>query len=251
MTEKPKGPRVLVTGASSFLGQFVVHELKKEGCEVFEVDRSHGFNLLLETDALTALLASHPEIVIHLAASSGQNSQNQGMIFRDTLKMGMNVLDATTLAGAKFVTVASRSIYSTAAFFTKSNVKIIQESLLHVGGASDATGEARRALFAACSRYQAQYRRPYAFLVLPPIYGPAQPRWGAQDEGRGIGFMVNAILDLASEPEFSFSGMTAGDVLDGLFIQDAAKTVVKAALELEHDGLVNLGGVQTATRGGR
>lgn len=249
MTEKRPAPRVLVTGASSYLGQFVVHELKTQGCEVFEVDRSHGFNLLLETEVLTAVLVSKPEIVIHLAASSGQIPENQGMIFRDTLRMGMNVLDAALLAGAKFVTVSSKSIYSTPSFFAKSNVKVLPEGIMHLGPACDAMGDARRALLGACSRYQAQYHRPYAFLVLPPLYGPAQPRWGAQQEGRGIGFMVSSILELASEPEFSFSGMTPGDLLDGLFIQDAAKGIVKAAMELEHDGLVNLGGVETATRG--
>lgn len=249
MNQKRIPPRVLVTGASSFLGQFVVHELKTMGHEVFQVDRTHGFNLLLETETLTAFLVSRPEIVIHLAASSGQNVSNQGSIFRDTLKMGMNVLDATMLSGAKFMTVASRSIYSNTPFLAKSNVKVIQEGLLHIGAASDAVGEARRAILTACSRYQAQYQRPYAFVVLPPLYGPGQPKWGALEEGRGIGFMANCILDLASEPEFSFSGMTAGDILDGIFIQDAAKAVVKAALELEHDGLVNLGGAPTATRG--
>lgn len=249
MTEQVKNPRVLVTGASSYLGQFVVHELKTQGCVVVEVDRNHGFNLLLETECLTAILASRPDFVIHLAASSGQNPIMQGTVFRDTLKMGMNVLDATMLAGAKFLTVASKSIYSVPSFFAKSNVKVIQESLVHLGPAVDALGEARRALLAACTRYKAQYARPYAFLVLPPVYGPAQPRWGALEEGRSIGFMASSIVDLATEPEFSFSGLTAGDMLDGLFIQDAAKGIVQAAFELEHDGLVNLGGVPTATRG--
>jgi GDP-L-fucose synthase len=249
MNQKQLPQRVLVTGASSFLGQFVVHELKTMGLEVFQVDRRNGFNLLLETETLAAFMVSRPEIVIHLAASSGQNHSNQGTIFRDTLKMGMNVLDSTMLAGAKFVTVASKSIYSKTPFFAKSNVKVIQEALLHIGAASDAVGEARRALLAACSRYQAQYQRPYAFLVLPPLYGPGQPKCGALEEGRGIGFMANCILDLANEPEFSFSGMTSGDILDGIFIQDAAKAIVQAALELEHDGLVNLGGTPTATRG--
>lgn len=243
--KQKQAPRVLVTGASSFLGHFVVHELKTAGCEVVEVDRRNGFNLLLETEALTAVLASRPEIVIHLAAASGQGPERQGVAFRDTLKMGMNVLDATMLAGAKFMTVTSRSIYSTSKFFAGSNVKVLQEALLHVGGASDAIGEARRALLSACSRYLAQYHRPYAFLALPPLYGPAQP----PEEGRGIGFLVSSILELASEPEFSFAGMTAGDPMEGLFIQDAAKAVVKAAFDLEHDGLVNLGGGETATRG--
>lgn len=232
--------RVLVTGASGFLGQFVCHELKNAGCEVIKVCRSTGFNLLYEAETLTAILTARPQVVIHLAAAMcGPNEQGQS--FRDTLKMGMNVLDASLLAGAKFVTVAPRSIYAAPSMFGGSKIKSIAESFLHVGPATDAYGDAKRALASACSRYHAQYKLPYAFLALAPVYGPMQMSWAlGPGLSTGIGFMIKSILDLSTEPEFAFSGFSGDEVIEHLFIQDAAKAIVKAALTAEHDGIVNI-----------
>lgn len=245
MNGKASGSRVLVTGATGFLGQFVCHELKQLGCEVVRVSRSSGFHLETETSALTAILTARPSIVIHLASASEVCAQVEpASAFRETLNMGMNVLNASLLAGAKFVGVSSRSIYASSEFLTKSGVKSLKEAYLHMGAPADALGDARRALLAACTRYHGQYQRPYAFLVLPPLYGPMQ-----RNSSRGVGFMINSILDLSSEPEFAFSGMMSGELMESLFIQDAAKAIINAAFELEIDGIVNIPGNDPTTRG--
>lgn len=249
MNSDTPNPRVLVTGTSGFLGQFVCHELKTMGCEVIKLCRSTGFNLLYEAQALTAILTTKPQVVIHLAGVTLAPPEEQGASFRDNLKMGMNVLDASLLAGAKFVTVAPRSIYAAAPIFSGSKFKAIPETCLHVGPAADAQGDAKRALAAACSRYYGQYKLPYAFLVLAPLYGPMQMDWNfGVGYNTGIGFMVKSILDLSTEPEFAFSGFSGDETLEYLFIQDAAKAIVKAAMSLEHDGIVNIASGETTTR---
>lgn len=235
------GTRVLVTGANSFLGQFVCHELKELGCEIVKVSRSSGFNLLQETQVLKAVLTTKPQMVIHLAGVTLSPPEEQASSFRDNLAMGMHVLDASLLAGAKFVTVAPRSIYAPAQMFTGSKFKAIPETCLHVGPPSDGMGDAKRALAMACARYHAQYKMPYAFLALAPLYGPMQMDWHfGVGYNTGVGFMIKSILDLSTEPEFAFSGFSGSDSIEYLFIQDAAKAVVKAAMSLEHDGIVNI-----------
>lgn len=247
MNSDTPNPRVLVTGTSGFLGQFVCHELKTLGCEVIKICRSTGFNLLYEAQALTAILTTKPQVVIHLAGVT--LADEQGASFRDNLKMGMHVLDASLLAGAKFVTVAPRSIYAAAPVFSGSKFKAIPETCLHVGPAADAQGDAKRTLAAACSRYYAQYKLPYAFLVLAPLYGPMQMGWSfGVGYNTGIGFMVKSILDLSTEPEFAFSGFSGAETLEYLFIQDASKAIVKAAMSLEHDGIMNIASGETMTR---
>lgn len=242
------GTRVLVTGANSFLGQFVCHELKELGCEIIKVSRSTGFNLLDQCQALTSILATKPQIVIHLSGLTLQ-LEGQASSFRDNLKMGMNVLDASLLAGAKFVTVTPRTIYAQPQMFAGSKFKAIPETCLHVGPPSDGMGDAKRALAMACARYHTQYKMPYAFLALAPLYGPMQMDWHfGVGFSTGVGFMVKSILDLSTEPEFAFSGLSGGDEIEYLFIQDAAKAVVKAAMSLTHDGLVNIAGGVTIER---
>jgi Nucleoside-diphosphate-sugar epimerases len=249
MDNPAAGIRVLVTGATGFLGQFVCHELKALGCEIIKISRSNGFNLLHETQALTAILTTKPQIVIHLAAATLYPPEEQGSSFRDNLKMGMNVLDATVLAGAKFVTVAPRSIYAPAQMFAGSKMKSIPETCLHVGPPTDGQGDAKRALLTACTRYNAQYKLPYSFLVLSPLYGPMQmdSNFGIGYH-TGLGFMVKSILDLSTEPEFAFSGFSGTEEIESLFIQDAAKAVVKAALSLDHSGILNIAGGEMIER---
>lgn len=249
MTSDPLGVRVLVTGASGFLGQFVCHELKTLGCHVIKISRGSGFNLLYESQALTSILTTKPAVVIHLAGFTLYPPEEQASSFRDNLKLGMNVLDASLLAGAKFVTVAPRSIYAPAAMFTGSKFKAIPETCLHVGAPSNGMGDAKRALAMACSRYHSQYKNPYAFLVLAPLYGPMQMDWNfGQGYNTGIGFMVKSILDLSTEPEFAFSGLSGTEQMEYLFIHDAAKAIVKAAMEIEHDGIINIASGETIER---
>lgn len=249
MADSATGVRVMVTGASGFLGQFVCHELKTLGCEVIKISRGSGFNLVYEAQALTAILTTKPQVVIHLAGMTLYPPEEQGASFRDNLKIGMNVLDASLLAGAKFVTVAPRSIYAPAAMFTGSKFKAIPETCLHVGAPSDGMGDAKRALAMACSRYHAQYKIPYAFLVLAPLYGPMQMSWNlGPGYHTGLGFMVKSILDLSTEPEFAFAGISGDEEIECLFIQDAAKAIVKAAMSLEHDGVVNIASGETIER---
>jgi nucleoside-diphosphate-sugar epimerase len=249
MESSAAGIRVLVTGSSGFLGQFVCHELKILGCEVIKVCRSTGFNLLSEPETLTAILTAKPQVVIHLAGVTLLPPEEQGASFRDNLKMGMNVLDASLLAGAKFVTVASRSIYAMPAMFSGSKFKAIPETCLHVGPPADAQGDAKRALMMACSRYHAQYKMPYAFLVLAPLYGPMQMSWNfGVGFSTGVGFMVKSILDLSTEPEFAFSGFSGEELIEHLFIGDAAKAIVQAALSLEPTGVVNIASGEATSR---
>lgn len=231
MKKVAPGTRVLVTGSSGFLGSHVVQELRALGCDVIGVCRSTGFDLLRETDALTAILTAKPSVVIHLAAPV-VHPQNDGSTFHDTLKMGMNVLDATAIIGAKFVTVAPRTIYAPSSFFALASVKGIVETHLSFGAPADAQGEAKQAIAYACKRYHGQYNRPYSILVLSSLYGASF--------GTEIGRMIKGIHDCMTEPEFWFSGMHGEDKVEHLFVEDAAKAVVMASLENIPSGVMNI-----------
>lgn len=234
--------RVLVTGYSGFLGRHVVKQLKGEGCEVVQISRGMGFNLLHETDALTAILSARPSVVIHLAAPAKAGNMFGGVSFRDTLKMGMNVLDASALVGAKFVTVTPRSIYSpNLPLLFKNNFKGILESYLDLGKPESAEGEAKQALLNGARRYKAQYGLSSVMLVLPPLYGDSFHT--------EVGVMMAGIHECRKEPEFCFDEMHAEDMIDHVFVQDAAQAIVRAALNDVKGDFMNVVSPDQMTRG--
>lgn len=245
MNNRARGSRVLVTGSGGFLGQYVVNDLMAQGCEIIP---ARGFDLLQETQALTAILTTRPEIVIHLAAPVPRSEKEQATAFRETLRMGMNVLDASVLAGAKFVTVAPKTVYSNPSYFGAAMAgQSLPETYLHLGPAADGVGEAKRAIAAACGRYQEQHGRSYIFAVLSPLYGPFEPE-SRYSKKKGVGFMVKSILDCSEMPEFAFSGMHADEDVECLYVQDAAQAIVKAALTCDRDGILNIAATDIVRR---
>lgn len=239
-----KAIRVVVTNASSFLGRYVTRVLSQADCEILEV--GSDFNLTSEAEVLTAILTGRPEVVIHLERNHVQ-SQAPGTAFRDTLKSGMNVLDAATLIGAKYVTVAPRSIYADDSFFVSilKNQKTINESYLNIGTPSDMVGDAKLAILAACRHYNQQYKTNYSMLVLPPLYGP--------DRSTLLGSMVQALGEYkmltesekeekgSEQKNFRFLDMSEDEVVGHLFVNDAAIAVLKASLLEIPSGIFNVG----------
>ena len=92
--------KVLVSGATGFLGGHLVHRLREEGAEV-TAPSSRECDLL-DADNASRLLSSSPRYVFHLAArvgGIGANRERPADLYLDNLLMGTFVLDSALQAG--------------------------------------------------------------------------------------------------------------------------------------------------------
>jgi GDP-4-dehydro-6-deoxy-D-mannose reductase len=108
--------RALVTGSSGFAGRHLVAHLEAVGDAVSGLDRSEGVDLTNDRAVATALDATRPEVVYHLAGFSDVGaSWKQPREAFDANAIGtMNLLRAAESAGVRrVVVVGSADVYGT------------------------------------------------------------------------------------------------------------------------------------------
>lgn len=103
MVDELDGMRVLVTGARGFVGRHLCRKLQEANASIFLFSRILGFDFTHEAKAMAAVLACKPDTVIHLAAPPFKAPSSSWI--RDSLLMGMNLMTACSISGAKLVLV--------------------------------------------------------------------------------------------------------------------------------------------------
>lgn len=239
------GTRVLVTGGTGFLGQYVSQEVERLGAKVLPIGRKL-YDLRNETDALSVMLSARPDVVIHLAAKVGGIGANMAApatFFRENMVMGLNMIHATAVAGAKLVMVG------TVCSYPKFSPVPFKEADFWNGYPEDTNapyGVAKKALFVMCRAYRQQHGLKYAYLVPANMYGP----FDHFDEGAShvIPALIRRFTEAkeANLPEVVCWG-TGKATRSFLFASDAAAAIAKACVVLDHDDIVNLpGGPETS-----
>ncbi len=105
--------RILLTGANGFVGRAVHAALVGQGCRHLLTPGRHECNLLCEKDVTTYMTAHCPDIVIHVAASTGGiawNAAHGSIAFEENMRMAVHMLSAAATAGCAHVTYLSTSI---------------------------------------------------------------------------------------------------------------------------------------------
>lgn len=217
--------RVLLTGATGFLGKYVARELKGADAEVIETSKTIGYDLRNESEALTCVWLARPDVVVHLAKSPLHPREAGAFSFRDTMSMGLNVIHAATLARAKVVLVVPPD--------------------LHEEDTKNGEAAAKKALLGACKAYQDQFGTEVRVLMLSELYGPFQK---AQDAYLDPLTLINTftLARLKGETTVILPG-TGEERRRLLAVPDAAKAVRALTTIDSVDDMVVMSGKEVIT----
>lgn len=241
MDQSLQGARVLVTGATGFLGKFVSAAIVERGGAVIPISKSLGFDLRNEAEMLQTLVFDKPDIIVHLAATVGGIGANMAApatFFRDNMLMGLNVVHAAAISGCKLINIGTTCSYGK---FCKTPFK--EEDFW--GGYPEETnapyGIAKKAIHVMCEAYRKQYGLHYGYLVPANMYGPEDNF--KEKTSHVIPALIKRFVDAAESNAAEVTCWGTGKATRSfLYAPDAAKAIAIACAELDSDQIVNLPG---------
>ena len=243
MRELVDNKRILVTGATGFLGGSLCRWLKDQGASIIAIS-SKDCDLRDARQTIELFADCTPDIVFHCAVQGGgigwmkDHPVESGL---DNYRINLNVLDASFKSGVQsFVGVSSACIYP------KNGQIPYMESAVWGGYPEPFNGPyalSKRAMMDMGKAYSKQYGFHCVFPILANLYGPGDHLSSER---------AHVIADLmlrakTSKTELSVWG-TGKAEREFLFIDDAVEGIV-ATLRGQAGSFFNIGtGVSTPIR---
>ena len=220
--------KVLVTGASGFIGLHVCEALEEAGHEVIGLDvspkASSRYALLIEDITRPLPTISNLDAVIHLAAMANPREcdANPAAAFNANVNGTLQVLRMALASGAKKVVFSSSAhVYGVGPKFLPTP----ETHPLALGNTYTTTKILGEAL---CELYWENHGLSYTTLRLFNAYG--------QNQARGY-----FIPDMVAKAKLGGINLTDGDTSkDWVYVEDVARAFV-LALESPYVGAVNIG----------
>jgi len=242
--------KILVTGGKGFFGSYILEELVARGVPATNIFAlgSTDCDLTNLEDTMRIFNQIQPNIVIHAAAKVGgigYNVKYPTAIFRDNIKMALNILDAAVATKLdKLVIVGSACMYPGA---LTGNFK--EEDLLNgpLHPTVEVYGFSKRALLLGARAYHKEFGLPYGFVVPTNLYGPRDTF--DPDRSHVVSALIRKFADavLDKKPEVVCWG-TGVAVREFIFASDAASAVV-GLIEKDYVEPLNIGtGIGTSIK---
>jgi len=241
-----KSDRILVTGATGFVGKSLCRILKDSGYTDF-IGLRHGISennevdLLDWEDTLGVIGYWKPKCIINLAGvvgGIGANRNQPGRFTYENLQMGLNIVEAARIKGVeKIVMIGTVCCYP-----CNTPVPFKEDQLFN--GMPEITnsgyGIAKRALIKLCSEYNKQYGMKNISLLPVNLVGPGEHF--SLENSHVIPSLImkfdNAIK--RGEKEVTLWG-TGEASREFLYVDDCSRGIVASICCDVHEGPINLG----------
>ena len=165
--------KILVLGASGFIGKNLVNKLKQQKCEVFESSRSMGVDLLDYQQTKGLINNVKPDIVYNMASHGGSMlyvKEYAADVYSDNVQMCLNLYRVIKEVDRNIKVIQP---FSNCSYPGDSSVQIEEEWLN--GKVHDSVlsfGNSKRAIYYLSQCYYNQYGIKTVNLLLPNTYGP-------------------------------------------------------------------------------
>lgn len=238
---KLNGKKVLVTGASGFLGGHLIEKLKKLNVQI--IAPKHKELDLTRDVACRDYFSKHkPDVVIHCAgAISGLLNilKSPAEIFDTNVRINLNVLKyAHETDAEKLVNIGSTCAYPgelPTGYFR-------EEEFLNgpMHKSVEAYGFSKRAMYIGSTAYRQQYGMSSITLLLTNLYGPRDVF--SIERAHVASALIKKFMVAKKEhlPEVEVLG-TGKAIREFLYVEDAADAIIKATEIYDEEMPLNVG----------
>jgi len=230
-----RSERVLLTGATGFLGRYVLDALRSSQASTFAPARSETDLLdrtATETMVRSSFSGAGPTILINCAGYSGglgANRKHPARFFYDNLAIGMNLIEGLRRAGfaqqCALVQLGNMVVYPAGA-----SQPYREESLFTGKPDPDvaAYALAKLALLQMMEAYATEHGQRGVYVIPSNLYGPGDTF--DPERSHAVGAMVRRFVSAVKTGASEVVCWGTGSPLrDFVYVEDAAKGVVLAA----------------------
>jgi GDP-L-fucose synthase len=233
--------RILITGASGFLGEHLVARLWSIGCRRLCLPRRSEFDLTREDEVCRLLITARPQVVIHLAArvgGIGANRRQPGTFAYENLVMGARLIEQCRQAEVeKFV------LAGTICSYPRHTPVPFREATLWDGYPEETNapyGLAKKMLLVQLQAYRQQFGFRSACLLLANLFGPGDHF--ELETSHVIPALIHKCAEAKRRRESAVTVWGTGiPTREFLYVEDAARALQLAAEKLDDPDPVNVG----------